>query len=621
MNDDDKSSPESTSKPGHSQRHYSAFISYTDADRAMVARLQARLERYRLPPRLAERLGYSRIKPVFVDRTEMSAAPDLGDAIRDAIARSDFLIVACTPRTPKSQWVGKEIDLFRETHGSDRIMVALLEGDKQESFHSNLFAHGPDSEKEPLAADFRHAGDGYRLGLLKILAVLVGADLDELVLRDAHRQRKRTLTFGGIAILVALIIAVLGYAAYRASASLDEQRILASQAMELQLKELRDQIEQGGTLDMAAAVTRGIELFYDGQAASSDLPEVELGRAQLAQAKTEDDIRRTDYDSAATNARVAWTITSNLLVREPDNVDAIYSHAQSAFWLGYAAWLQRDTPLAANAFARYADLADRLVELEPDNSDFRLEQGFAYSNLGMIALREARDSDIAEGYFMSAQAAFQELARRNPDDPDHRYEMADGEAWLADVELLRQNFVAAQRHRDRQAELLRALLESYPRDQRFRIAFMANRIGQARLEAAQGRRQEALGALRTAGETIEELISSDPQNASLIARRRAIELFKAQNELALGSAAAIRRAEALIGDCSQDWIDAPDGELPVFCSVLRSRVALAHGQQAVARRIMGDPRLDDWIGSPTLSPIWRLDFQEECNRLGDPELC
>ena len=62
---------------------FRAFVSYCHADRAFAARLQRRLEAYRLPRRLADQVPplpgqpTGRIGPIFRDRADLSAAVDL----------------------------------------------------------------------------------------------------------------------------------------------------------------------------------------------------------------------------------------------------------------------------------------------------------------------------------------------------------------------------------------------------------------------------------------------------------------------------------------------------------------------------------------------------------------
>ena len=72
---------------------------------------------------------------------------------------------------------------------------------------------------EPLAADFRSGGDGYRLGLLKLIAGILGIGLDELIQRDAQRRLQRVTAITAAAVLAMLVMGVL--TAFALSARVD----------------------------------------------------------------------------------------------------------------------------------------------------------------------------------------------------------------------------------------------------------------------------------------------------------------------------------------------------------------------------------------------------------------
>src|SRR3954451_15419889 len=166
---------------------FRAFVSYCHADRAFAAWLQRRLETYRLPRRLAGEVAPlpgqapGRIGPVFRDRPDLSAAEDLSQAVRDAVARSSALVVVASSDAAHSVWVAREIELFRELHPEAPVLVALARGEPTESLPDALRQGGA----EPLCADFRKQGDGRRLAFLKIVAGLTHLPLDALVQRDA----------------------------------------------------------------------------------------------------------------------------------------------------------------------------------------------------------------------------------------------------------------------------------------------------------------------------------------------------------------------------------------------------------------------------------------------------
>nr|WP_280178227.1 MULTISPECIES: TIR domain-containing protein [Mesorhizobium] len=157
---------------------------------------------------------------MFRDEEELPAAADLSAEIREALENSEYLIVVCSPRTPGSVWVGRDIELFRELGKGDRILSCLIEGEPAASFPPALSPAGigaNEAAAEPLAADFRPAnGLGrratWRIARLKLMAGLLGCDFDELVVREQIR-RVRMLIASGIAAL-AVVATIAAFAVF-----------------------------------------------------------------------------------------------------------------------------------------------------------------------------------------------------------------------------------------------------------------------------------------------------------------------------------------------------------------------------------------------------------------------
>src|SRR6202034_1485268 len=102
------------------------------------------------------------------------------------------LVVVCSPASAGSQWVSREITLFRELHPDRPILAAARDSEPHECFPATL--PGTDASCaaiEPLAADVRRGRDGEHLALLKLVAGVLGLGLDELVQRDASRRNRR----------------------------------------------------------------------------------------------------------------------------------------------------------------------------------------------------------------------------------------------------------------------------------------------------------------------------------------------------------------------------------------------------------------------------------------------
>ena len=185
---------------------FRAFVSYSHADAAIAQKLHRQIETYRLPAHLRVDSGTGandgRLGRIFRDREDLPAAGNLSATVKRALAESQVLVVICSPDARGSIWVAREIELFRALHPDRPILAALVRGEPQESFPALLLEDGA----EPLAADLRKQGDGWRLGFLKMVAGIADVPLDALVQRDAARRIRRVMVVTGGA-LVALLAA------------------------------------------------------------------------------------------------------------------------------------------------------------------------------------------------------------------------------------------------------------------------------------------------------------------------------------------------------------------------------------------------------------------------------
>jgi len=227
---------------------YRAFISYSHSDKTIAKWLHSELERYRLPKKLIGNhtaLGPvpKRLSPIFRDVDELPASGNLGTELQDALTRSLFLIVICSPASARSKWVNEEIRQFKLMHGANKVLALIVDGVPNATADTiNLECFAPalkftvapsgvltDVPSEPIAADLRKSADGKRLAKLKLISGLTGLRLDDLVQREAAR-RIRILVQVSLVSLVAAVFAV-GLAVYANDRRLeaDAQRTIAEQ--------------------------------------------------------------------------------------------------------------------------------------------------------------------------------------------------------------------------------------------------------------------------------------------------------------------------------------------------------------------------------------------------------
>lgn len=212
-----------------SPKRYAALISYNHRDHDHARRLHRALETYRLPARLARELGRPRaLGTFFLDRAELSSSPDLSAAVADAIARSDHLIVVCSPNSAASRWVNEEIRAFAKP---ERTLCLVVGGDPAQRdgptspYPPALFDGGRTTE--PLAADLRPGADPPREARLKLIAGMLGIGFDRLRQREAARRQQHLAVLATGLALLALTLGALAITATLARREAERQRAVA----------------------------------------------------------------------------------------------------------------------------------------------------------------------------------------------------------------------------------------------------------------------------------------------------------------------------------------------------------------------------------------------------------
>lgn len=232
-----------------SSREYVAFISYRhkDLDKYVAKKVHTLIERYVIPKELrgqggkpgstgqgdeqgssqdgeqgsksegssqdvapSKKLGF-----VFRDEEELPVSSNLTDSIQTALDHSKFLIVICTPNTPESIWVEREISYFLEHHDRAHVIGVLADGTPEESFPKLLTTiydkdgTTPIGEVEPLAAnltDNAHRFDKKRIKkeAVRLYAALIGCPFDTLWQRDRRYKMRCAIALMALALTVAL---------------------------------------------------------------------------------------------------------------------------------------------------------------------------------------------------------------------------------------------------------------------------------------------------------------------------------------------------------------------------------------------------------------------------------
>ena len=200
--------------PVYDDFRYEAFVSYRHlpTDEKVAQRVHRALEGMVIPREVRKTRGKTRLGKLFRDQDELPTSSSLDGQIDEALRQSPWLIVVCSPETPQSRWVSREVELFASYHGRDRILLALAEGEPQQSFPSLLLTRlAPDGTgsvhevaDEPIAADFRaDTRKRFSAELDRLAAPLMGCGYDDLRRRQHTRRMRLVATATSIVAVLA----------------------------------------------------------------------------------------------------------------------------------------------------------------------------------------------------------------------------------------------------------------------------------------------------------------------------------------------------------------------------------------------------------------------------------
>lgn len=578
----------------NSRQRYKAFISYSHRDRKVAEWLHRALETYRAPRALASAGGS--LRPIFRDRDDLSASADLNQVIRDALDLSDALIVLCSPASVASRWVDQEVAYVLKD-GDTRRIICVITPDTPAAtpladvLPPSLRAALPE-DVEPLAVDLRPDADGKRLAKLKIAARLLGVSLDRLVQRDARRRLQVMTAFTSLAMVVTVGMGAMTVVTLKSRQIAREQRDETEALVAYMLGDLRQQLEPVGRLDLLDGVSAKVLAYY-GKARSDRLDDKAL--AQRAKAQTLlGTIReqRGDYAGAQDAFGQAAATTHALVERDPKNGDRIFDEAQNVFWLAYMKWRRGDVVGAEQGMKQYDALAQKLVKLDPSRADWRIEVGYARTNLGTLQFEQKRP-EAALATFRSASPVFEAELARAPKDKTRISDAANNWAWMADSLLglgrPRDAFV----EREKAAKLLAQASAADPADKRLAAKDVTTQLALSRLEIDLGRLADARARSEANMRRLHGLAALDPTNARwreyvVISQLDVVELECWSGRLAQARKAHAMAAAGLAalkaGAETKTWRPDLDGRLAKQSILL----AQQGGDPALARTLADD---------------------------------
>jgi len=501
------------------------------------------------------------VLPVFRDRDELHAGADLKSSVQDALSRSRWLIVVCTPDAARSPWVNREIIEFKRLRGERHVLALIVRG---EPFASDM--PGREAEEcfppalrraltpegvaegeplEPIAADMRKHGDGPQRAMLKLLAGMVGVSFDDLVRRDLQRRLRWMSALVGASVLGVMVFALMAVMAVRARNEAQLQRVQAEGLIEFMLGDLRKKLEPVGRLEVLDSVGEKALAYYGAQDADR-LDATALGHRSRAMHLIGEirDLRGNPAEAQAAFEQAAST-TAQLLAKSPSDGQRIFDHAQSVYWVGYAAWKRADGKTAEAKFQEYLDLAQRLVKIDPTNLDWLTEMAYAHGNLGAVQLGTGRPSEALSS-FQAGGTLLEQLASKRP---ELIFDVAHNLGWSANAYEMLGDYVQSLAQQQRKLKAFLAMPDA-DKNRAVQRGILISWHSISVAELALGQMDNAEADAKAAMQLAETLTSVDPKNLrwrgdECLIRLRLVEISMAQGRTPLARE-QLQRATACV---------------------------------------------------------------------------
>ena len=517
---------------------YKAFISYSHKDERWARWLQHSLERYRVPKRLVGEQGEfgpvsKRLRPIFRDREDLSSSPDLSARIKDELARSDTLIVICSPASAASRWVNEEVRHFRQLGRGKRVLCLIVDGEPQAldktgcCFPGAVLESRDGTRREPLAADVRRFADGKRLALLKIVAGILGVRLDELRQRDAQRRYRRIWlsTFAGV--LASLVIGWLTYSQLATRAAAEVQRANTEELLRFMLGDL-DRLEPIRGLERITPEDTE-QARFKAELGLEHLDNDSLIENALSWRNEGMDLKwEGRFDDADTRFKRSRAALIELYQREGNTPRALFELAQSEYYVGEIHITKGEIDEALQHWTQYGALARRLVNSEPSNPRNVMELSYSLMNLGALEQQRPIPETSRTLALLQAAVEYNQMALvLDPGNPEYRNSLMNQLAWLADAYRGICALGDALEARQQVVDLGFESQQKTPLDNHQLEALALYVTGLGELQRDIGLNGRAAASFMEAGEMLQRLHIMEPENPE-------IEWKMLSNEVLLG---------------------------------------------------------------------------------------
>jgi tetratricopeptide (TPR) repeat protein len=290
-----------------------------------------------------------------------------------------------------------------------------------------------------------------------------------------------------------------------------ERRVEAEGLMGFMLGDFAEKLRPLGRLDLLDSVS-GKALEYLSGSNSDDLTVTALTqRAKALQVLAEVRIARGKPDAALEALAAAHTLLLRQQASGQNQWEVVKNLGANAFWQGQIYLNQSQWDKAQQSFELYLQYSDRLYQIDPANVDGWIEQSYAHTNLGQLALKRGDPKTAADQ--LAASIALKEKALlKKPEDRTLAGGLANSLSFLGNTKEALGRLDEAKGLYARELAIFERLHKAAPNDAlwSYKMATALQRRGQ--LSAALGQDSAALADYEQAEALLQAVVALDPSH-------------------------------------------------------------------------------------------------------------
>ncbi|MBR6901303.1 MAG: TIR domain-containing protein, partial [Synergistaceae bacterium] len=157
-----------------------------------------------------------KLSPIFIDESNLVAKGTLKTALQANLDSSKYLIVICSPNSAKSEYVNDEVDYFIKSGRAEQIIPLIVDGEPHaEDAAMECFTHALlalPRENEILGIDLKKFGR--RDAFLRVIATMLGLDLDSFISNEARERKRKIMIFTPIAAALVIAVGMLAWSSF-----------------------------------------------------------------------------------------------------------------------------------------------------------------------------------------------------------------------------------------------------------------------------------------------------------------------------------------------------------------------------------------------------------------------